>query len=199
MTFNLNTLFGLGVSLFASCQAYAANTHNPLFAPSTPNVGLLKLVDSLDRPQDGFCLDIVGFAPHQRLDLPLIAHNCKAGIYKDQAVTMTAEGYVVFVAFQKCLTAIAPHTRALPGNPLMAINCNEHSDFLQSQPLQRFEFTATQQLRLQSSDLCLAVGSTSDQTSASTHRWRNLFLDYCDEVKPALSQWRFVAAQASPL
>jgi hypothetical protein len=50
--------------------------------------GHLRLVDDLDRPQDGYCLDIVGSGQHIRFDLPLIAHNCKTGLYADEAVVL---------------------------------------------------------------------------------------------------------------
>lgn len=37
--------------------------------------GHLRLVDKLDRPQDGYCLDIMGSGDHIRPDLPMTVHN----------------------------------------------------------------------------------------------------------------------------
>ena len=37
----------------------------------------VRLIDRLDRPDDGYCLDILGTGDTLRLDLPLFSHNCK--------------------------------------------------------------------------------------------------------------------------
>ncbi|MEM6987664.1 MAG: hypothetical protein AAF499_14125, partial [Pseudomonadota bacterium] len=39
----------------------------------------VRLIDRLDRPDDGYCLDILGTPSSLRVDLPLFAHNCKGG------------------------------------------------------------------------------------------------------------------------
>ena len=39
----------------------------------------VRLKDRLDRPDDGYCLDILGTGGNLRLDMPLFAHNCKGG------------------------------------------------------------------------------------------------------------------------
>ena len=51
-------------------------------------MGHLRLVDKLDRPQDGYCLDIMGSGDHIRPDLPMTVHNCKPGLYADEAVRL---------------------------------------------------------------------------------------------------------------
>ena len=40
-------------------------------------VHFMELLDTLDRKQDGYCLDIVGSGNNVRLDMPLTTHNCK--------------------------------------------------------------------------------------------------------------------------
>ena len=49
----------------------------------------MRIIDDLDRPQDGWCLDAVGSGPHIRFDMPLIGHNCKPGLFADEAVQFT--------------------------------------------------------------------------------------------------------------
>ena len=84
--------------IFTACIA-AAQEHS-----WSKTAGHLRLADNLDRPQDGYCLDIVGSGQHIRSDLPLIAHNCKEGLYADEAVKFEQYGYIRFPTFDKCAT-----------------------------------------------------------------------------------------------
>ena len=54
----------------------------------------LRLADRLDRPQDGYCLDITGAGEWTQFHRPLIVHNCKTprAIAADELVEWTAEG-----------------------------------------------------------------------------------------------------------
>jgi len=65
----------------------------------------IQLKDRLDRPDDGYCLDIPGTGSNLLLNVPLFAHNCKSGPTPDSAVTYTDDGQLVFPAAQVCVTA----------------------------------------------------------------------------------------------
>lgn len=45
----------------------------------------MKLISLLDR-SDGYCLDVLGSGNNVRFDMPLTTHNCKEGLYADEAV-----------------------------------------------------------------------------------------------------------------
>lgn len=162
---------------------------------STPRPGHLKLIDPLDRPQDGYCLDVVGSGQYVRFDLPATAHNCKPGLYADEAVILEPNGYIWFPAYNKCLTAAGISGRALPGAALVPRDCNEQSPFLKAHAQQLFTFREDGYVELTGSGLCLTVGKESDRTFEPTHRWRPLFLDRCDEVDFRRSKWHFTIPQ----
>jgi hypothetical protein len=152
----------------------------------------LRLVDNLDRPQDGYCLDIVGSEQYIRFDLPLIAHNCKPGLYADEAVVFEKNGYIRFPAYDKCATVAGLNTRALPGAALVARECGENTPFLDTTGLQKFTKREDGRIELGDSGLCLNVGYESDSTFSPDHRWRPLYVESCEKTDPARSKWRFV-------
>ncbi len=153
--------------------------------------GHLKLIDPLDRPEDGYCLDLVGSGQYIRFDMPLTAHNCKPGLYHDEAVVLEANGYIRFPAYNRCVTAAGLNGRALPGAALIARGCGERSPFLEAERLQIFRLRDNGQVELDGSGLCLSAGPRSDATFASDHRWRALYLDDCASAEPARSRWQF--------
>ena len=174
--------------IFTSCIA-AAQEHSW----STIS-GHLRLVDNLDRPQDGYCLDIVGSGQHNiRFDLPLIAHNCKEGLYADEAVKFEQNGYIRFPAFDKCATVAGLNSRALPGAAVMARECGEKTPFLNTEGLQNFHHRKDGRLELSGTGLCLTVGRESNSTFSPDHRWRPLFVESCKVADPERSRWKFVA------
>lgn len=64
----------------------------------------LQLKDRLDRPTDGYCLDVVGSGQHIRLDMPLTAHNCKGPqVYADEVVEYRSDQSLYFPAYQGCV------------------------------------------------------------------------------------------------
>ena len=154
--------------------------------------GHLRLVDDLDRPQDGYCLDIIGSGEHIRFDLPLIAHNCKPGLYADEAVVLEKNGNIRFPAYDKCVTAAGLNSRALPGAALVARECGENTPFLNTKGLQDFHSRDDGRLELGATGLCLTVGAESDSTFYTDHRWRPLFVESCEKTDPTRSKWRFV-------
>lgn len=153
--------------------------------------GHLKLIDNLDRPEDGYCLDIVGSGPYIRFDLPMTAHNCKPGLYADEAVIVQENGYIYFPAFKKCVTAAGLNSRALPGAALVPRDCGERSPFLEAERLQLFKFRSNSQIELEGSGLCLTVGRKSDNTFSNEHRWRALYLEECNLADLNRSRWKF--------
>lgn len=157
--------------------------------------GHLKLIDPLDRPEDGYCLDIVGSGQYIRFDMPLTAHNCKPGLYHDEAVVLEANGYIRFPAYNRCLTAAGLNGRALPGAALIPRGCGERSPFLEAERLQIFRLHDSGQVELEGSGLCLTAGHKSDTTFSSEHRWRALFLEECVSAEPARSRWHFSVPQ----
>lgn len=155
-------------------------------------VGHLKLIDSLDRPKDGYCLDIVGSGRHIRFDLPMTAHNCKPGLYDDEAVTIEANGRVRFPAYNACATVAGLNGRALPGAAVMPRGCGEKTPFLDAEKLQSFAFRKDGRLELKGTGLCMTAGNVSDSTFDASHRWRTLYMERCDATEPSRSRWHFV-------
>ena len=171
--------------LFVASEAHAA------IAPDSGVPGHFRLQDNLDRPQDGYCLDVVGSGQYIRFDLPLTAHNCKPGLYQDEAVVIEANSRIRFSAYGACATVAGLDGRALPNTAVVPRECGERSPFMEANALQRFKFRTDGLVELQGSGLCLTVGEESASTFDSTHRWRPLFVDHCETVKPALSRWKF--------
>lgn len=158
----------------------------------TSGVGHLRLIDRLDRPQDGYCLDVLGTGRALRLELPIFAHNCKPGLTPDSAVAMTDAGEIRFVAIDLCITVFGVNGRALPASPIVLRPCGHRAPFFESAPLQGFEWTADQRLQLQQTDLCLSVGAESDTTYSLADKWRMLTVEDCGAVPAARAAWEFV-------
>lgn len=150
----------------------------------------LRLVNDLDRPEDGYCLDVVGSGPNIRTDLPLIAHNCKPGLYADEAIVFQSDGRILFPAFGGCVTVAGLNSRALPGAALMLKGCGENTPFLNTAGLQNFRLREDARIELEETGLCLMVGDESDSTFSEDHRWRTLYVDACAKAQADRSQWR---------
>jgi hypothetical protein len=161
-------------------------------SPRYEGAGHLRLINNLDRPQDGYCLDIIGSGQHIRFDLPLIAHNCKPGLYADEAVKIEQNGYIRFPAYDKCVTVVGLNRRALPGSALMPRVCGEKIPFLDAENFQKFTLRKDGLVELADSGLCVTVGQKSDSTFSPDHRWRPLFVESCELAGPARSRWKFV-------
>lgn len=153
----------------------------------------MRLQDDLDRPLDGWCLDVVGSGPNIRFDMPLIGHNCKPGLFADEAVEFTEDGQIRFPAYPGyCVTVMGLNEYALPGAALMLKPCGERIPFLNAPKFQTFEHLENGMVRLKGSNLCITVGDVSERTFDPTHAWRTLFVDWCDECDPERSTWNFV-------
>ena len=152
----------------------------------------LRLLDPLDRPVDGYCVDVPGTGHNLRLDLPLFAHNCKPVLTSDSAVIFASDGRIRFPAVDRCITVAGVNSRALVGASVLLRKCNESMPFFETSELQRFTLHNDGRLELSGSELCLTVGPQSAMTYSPADRWRTLFVDDCATVEPARSRWRFV-------
>ena len=192
----LNPFIKLAVALslpaffIAFSTASVQASRPPAETSLTP--GHLRLMDDLDRPQDGYCLDILGSGQYIRFDMPITAHNCKPGLYMDEAVVIESDGRIHFPAYGACATAAGINKRALAGAAIMPRACGEQSPFLEADNLQKFTHHPDGRIELKDSNLCLTVGNESDSTFDETHRWRALFLAHCDQATSSHSRWHFV-------
>ena len=153
----------------------------------------VRLTDRLDRPADGYCLDILGTGTNLLLDVPLFAHNCKNGPTPDSTVTFTDDGQLVFPAAAVCVTAFGVNNTVLPGTSILLRPCDFRTAFFDTANLQKFNYLKNGQLQLRGYDLCLAVGEQSSRTYSPSDRWRVLSLQSCTEIKLHYSSWEMVA------
>ena len=151
----------------------------------------LRLLDRLDRPEDGYCVDILGTPGNLRVDVPLFAHNCKSSLTVDSAVIFTSAGQIKFPAVDLCLTVAGVNSAALPGASILLRKCDETLPFFETLELQRFTHRKDGSLSVLDSKLCLTVGSQSAETYSIFHRWRTLFVVACATADSSLSQWEF--------
>ena len=152
----------------------------------------LRLLDRLDRPEDGYCVDILGTPGNMRIDVPLFAHNCKPSLTSDSSVVFTSDGFIKFPAVDRCLTVAGVNSVALPGASILLRKCNQTIPFFETLALQRFTLQKDGSLSVLGTKLCLTVGGQSASTYSPFHRWRTLFVDDCSTAEPALSRWEFV-------
>ncbi len=153
--------------------------------------GHLRLIDSLDRPQDGYCVDVVGTPGSLRTDLPLFAHNCKPRLTSDSAVVFDTKGYIQFKDLDLCMTVAGINSVALPGTAVVLHRCGVNSAFFETAKLQSFDLEDDGRLLLKNTNLCLAVGAQSATTYSPSDKWRTLFVEDCGIASPALSRWVF--------
>lgn len=153
----------------------------------------LRLIDDLDRPVDGYCIDVHGTPGSLRTDLPLFAHNCKSRLTVDSAVVFESTGPIQFIELGLCVTVAGVNSQALPGTAVILRKCGESTAFMETESLQQFNLRVDGKLELDQSGLCLTVGSRSAATYSSNDRWRSLFVDDCDTVDANRSRWEFSA------
>lgn len=165
------------------------NSSETIAAESTQ----LRLLVPLDRPVDGYCVDVPGTGQNLRIDLPLFAHNCKPVLTIDSTVILASDGLIRFPAVDQCMTVAGVNSRTLAGASVLLRKCNESMPFFETSELQRFTLHDYGRLELSGSELCLTVGSQSATTYSPADRWRTLFVDDCATVEPARSRWSFAA------
>ena len=152
----------------------------------------VRLKDRLDRPVDGYCLDILGTGQNLRLDVPLFVHNCKGGLTPDSAVVYTQKGQLVFPAANVCVTAFGVNNTVLPGTSILLRPCNQRVSFFNATELQKFDYLHNGQFKLRGSELCLAVGNEASSTYSPHDRWRVLSLQSCANTELSHSAWEIV-------
>ena len=152
----------------------------------------VRLKDQLDRPADGYCLDILGTGSNLRLELPLFVHNCKSGATPDSAITYTEQGQLLFPAVGVCVTAFGVNNTVLPGAPILLRPCDYRAAFFDTSDLQKFDFLKNDQFRLRGYELCLTVGAESTTTYSPSDRWRVLSLQSCSATSAKYSTWEMV-------
>ncbi len=108
---------------------------------SQTNAYHVKLVDPLDRPQDGYCLDVAGSGNYIRSDLPLIGHNCKPGLYADEAFVYKKDGTIYFPTGDLCVTISGVNNHVLDHISLTLQQCKKNTPFLNAEFMQKFEYT----------------------------------------------------------
>ena len=167
-------------------------TVNPVFSEPKGSMFHLRLLDRLDRPEDGYCIDILGTPGNLRVELPLFAHNCKTTLTADSSVIFTSDGLIKFPAVDLCVTVAGVNSNALPGASTLLRKCNESIPFFETFSLQRFTHRKDGRISISGSELCLTVGRESAATYSPSHRWRALFVEDCSVAEPSLSQWEFV-------
>ena len=116
-------IFPAALAVSAFCAASA-------FAQGELQGDYLRLADRLDRPQDGYCLDITGAGEWTQLHRPLIVHNCKTprAIAADELVQWTPQNQLRFPAFNLCATAHGIFRRTIPGAPVVLNHCGAEPD-----------------------------------------------------------------------
>ena len=179
----LRLIFTISLLLLCSFAVHSQDQKN--------NSGHLRLKDRLDRPVDGYCLDILGVGQALRLELPIFAHNCKPALTNDSAIVMRKDGKIVFPAVNLCITAAGVNGRALPGASIILRPCGHRAPFFESNNLQTFDFKKDGQIVLKGSNLCLAVGSQSDTTYSLQDKWRVLSVEDCSDIAAKFSRWEF--------
>ncbi len=175
---NLVGLFAL--TMFGTAQVNAAELIH------------VRLQDRLDRPQDGYCLDILGNSRNLRVDLPLFAHNCKGGPTADSSMIYTRQGQLVFPDAKVCVTAFGVNNTVLPGTSVLLRPCSEQTPFFNAPALQRFDYLENGQFELRGHGLCLAVGDQSSRTYSPYDTWRVLSLESCNSVSLEFSAWEMI-------
>ncbi|MGB7305170.1 MAG: RICIN domain-containing protein [Burkholderiaceae bacterium] len=182
----------ISLLLISSCATVAQSDGQ---VASLSAASHLRLIDRLDRPQDGYCIDVLGTNNNLRLNLPVFAHNCKTTLTSDSAVVFDSTGQITLPAApaaNRCLTVAGVNGAALPGAAVMLRRCGEAVAYFDASDLQRFSHRNDGLLELKGSGLCLTVGAQSATTYSSQDRWRTLFVDECRRVVPAHSHWEFV-------
>ncbi|MDJ1008687.1 MAG: hypothetical protein QNJ13_12795 [Paracoccaceae bacterium] len=168
-----------------------------LAAPAAAeDVSYLQLQDRLDRPRDGYCLDVLGAGGNFRPDLPVNVHNCKPGNAPDGRVILRADGTLYMPAFNACVTAMGVNRTILPGAALILASCDARGAFGPSLALQQFELGQDGTLRV-AGELCLTAGPVSGPTFSPSHAWRPLFVDACTADAAARQRWAFIAPYGS--
>ncbi|MEM8654121.1 MAG: hypothetical protein AAGF36_05200 [Pseudomonadota bacterium] len=148
----------------------------------------MKLSDDLDRPGEGYCIDVLGVGPSARIDLPLVVHNCLPDLPRVDRHAIFEDGRIIFPAFNACVTAFGV-VSPLPGAAVILRPCGAQESFLPADRLQKFERNPSDQLQLADTTLCLTAGPDAARTFSASDRWRTLTVEPYATAPAALSIW----------
>lgn len=148
----------------------------------------VKLKDELDRPGEGYCIDILGVGPSARVDLPLVVHNCLTELNRTDRHAVFSDNRIAFPTFDLCVTAFGV-VSPLPGAPVLLRSCGTSESFLPADSLQKFVRTDVGRLELEGTGLCLTVGGEAARTFSRSDRWRTLTMERCSTAPLQLSVW----------
>lgn len=149
----------------------------------------MRLLDELDYPGEGYCIDVLGVEQTARTDLPLVLHNCLPSRNSADRQVVEQDGRIYLPAYDACLTAFGVRN-VLPGVPVILRRCGRDESFLPVDKFQQFERTSQNQLQLVGTALCLAAGNASQRTFNALHRWRTLSLQPCAATPLSRSAWQ---------
>lgn len=148
----------------------------------------MKLSDDLDRPGEGYCIDVLGVGPSARIDLPLVVHNCLPQLPRVDRHAVFENGRILFPAFNACVTVFGV-VSPLPGAAVILRTCGAQESFLPADRLQMFERNPSDQLQLAGTNLCLTAGPDAARTFSASDRWRTLTVAPCATAPASLSVW----------
>jgi len=161
-------------------------------APDDRAGQFIRLSNTLDDPNRGFCIDIPGHMQGTDLNAVINVHTCKDGFWnydeRFQPEVLSSKEVLYMPAFGVCLTA----TALGPGADLKVKPCDP------SQPNQRWQMDGGQLKSRFSPELCLTVDSAPSEVSIGTrnhpvrHLVRPLTLELCEEGS-IYQQWQFTA------
>ena len=152
----------------------------------------VSLKNRLDLPEEGYCLDILGWGQTIRADLPLFVVNCKDEATPDSSVVYTKEGQLRFPDVQVCVTAFGVNNTVLPGSSVLLRPCDEQTAFFSATTLQKFDYQENGQFKLRGHEVCLAVSAESAPTFSPSVRWRVLYLESCNDAPLGYSSWEML-------
>ena len=171
------------VGVLAACSD-ATDGSAEVDPASIPSISLIQLVDPLDEPEY-YCIDIPGFGFGVLLNDALQAHTCKRTQFEDELFSFgqPSDGQLYMEEYVRCMEAGAAES----GAHLYVQRCSDST-------LQRFGYMVDRTLRLVEGDssLCVAVAPGEGQpTGSPSHLRRDLILQECGEMEPALAEWVF--------
>ncbi len=161
------------------------------FSYSQDKPHLIKLIDKLDRPSDGYCLDVLGSGNYIRGDMPLNGHNCKPGLYADEAFVFRDDGTIYFPVYDLCVTIAGVNEYVLDYTSLVLQECKKDTPFISAVFMQEFEYTKDKKIKHKNSSKCLEMGVESSRTFSPEHTWRTLYMKECKDTDPKRSTWVF--------
>ncbi|MEH6579332.1 MAG: ricin-type beta-trefoil lectin domain protein [Amphritea sp.] len=157
----------------------------------------IRLIDTLDDPNRGLCIDVQGHLQGVNLKMPLNVHTCKDGFWNyDERFspdTFAKTNLLFMPAFNACLTAV----KVEEGADLKAVQCDSAS------PTQQWHMDEGVITLKSAPSLCITVDNKPSRVSIGTrnhpvrHLVRPLTIEQCTE-QSIYQQWQFIAPSDIP-